>query len=766
MYDGGRMSIINKELELTIAKSVKVARELNHEFVCVEHLLFAILHEFKGIHIISSCGGNVENIIKNLHHFFLKKVERLPKDSRATIQHSIGFHRVLKRAASHADSSEKMEIGIEDVLVSVFDEKNSYAAYFLRKENISRLDILEVISHGDAQEEAQQQTSGQTKEAATQEKKSAKKQVNYLQDYTTDLIKRAQENKIDPLIGRKIEMQRTLQVLCRRRKNNPIYVGDPGVGKTAMAEGLAKQIFEKNVPEHLQDTTIFALDMGALMAGTKYRGEFEKRLKGVVDAIKEKENSILFIDEIHTIVGAGATSGGSLDASNILKPVLANGDMRCIGSSTYEEYKNHFSKDRALSRRFEKIEISEPSIPESIKILKGLKSRYEEHHQILYTEKALRTAVELSAKHINDRFLPDKAIDVIDEAGAHIRLSSKGNRKKIQPNDIEKVVSKMAKIPSHNVTTSDKSMLETLESRLKKLVFGQDDAISSLTNSIKRSRAGLKAPNKPIGSFLFTGPTGVGKTEMARCLAEIMGVQFMRFDMSEYMEKHAVARLIGAPPGYVGFEQGGLLSEGIRKTPYCVLLLDEIEKAHEDIFNILLQIMDYATLTDNNGKKADFRNVVIIMTSNAGAQEMSTRTIGFGDSSKDISHKSKRAIEKMFRPEFRNRLDEIIGFQALSVEIMELIVDKAINSLNAQLLEKRVLIQLTDEARTFLAKKGYDPAYGARPLDRVIQTEIKDKLTDEILFGELVKGGQVTVSVEENETDENKSRCVLNVNAC
>ena len=760
------MSNITKELELTMANSVKLAQELFHEYVCVEHLLFAILHDFKGIQIIRSCGGNVQNIINNLSIFFQKNVERVPSNSRKNVQHSIGYHRVLQRAIDHANSSEKQEVGIEDVLVSMFDEKRSYAAYFLQKENISRLDVLEFISHGSTLEEEQIADSDQSKEAQTEEKKQSKKKVDYLKDFTTDLIKRAQENKIDPLIGRKIEMERTLQVLCRRRKNNPIYVGDPGVGKTAMAEGLAKQIFEKKVPDHLEDTTIFALDMGALMAGTKYRGEFERRLKGVIDAIKKKEKSILFIDEIHTIVGAGATSGGSLDASNILKPVLANGDMRCIGSSTYEEYKNHFSKDRALSRRFEKIEISEPSIPESIKILKGLKSRYEEHHQIQYTEKALRAAVELSAKHINDRFLPDKAIDVIDEAGALIRLSSKGNRKKIQPNDIEKVVSKMAKIPAHNVTTSDKSMLESLEARLKKLVFGQDDAISALANSIKRSRAGLKLPNKPIGSFLFTGPTGVGKTEMARCLAEIMGVKFLRFDMSEYMEKHAVARLIGAPPGYVGFEQGGLLSEGIRKTPYCVLLLDEIEKAHEDIFNILLQIMDYATLTDNNGKKADFRNVVVIMTSNAGAQEMSARTIGFGDSTKDVTHKSKRAVEKMFSPEFRNRLDDTIGFQALSLEIMEMIVDKAINSLNAQLLPKRVFIQLTDEARTFLAQKGYKPAYGARPLERVIQTEINDKLTDEILFGKLIKGGQVTVSIEKDEADKNKSQCILNVISC
>jgi len=763
------MSIINKELELTMADSVKLAQELKHEYVCIEHLLFAILHDFKGIHIISNCGGNVKNIINNLFDFLKNNFERLPQNIQSNAaQLSVGYQRVLKRAIEHARSSEKQEVGIGDVLVSMFDEKNSYATYSLQKENISRLDVLEFISHGDTEALEEQQIADQNKEAPEKEKKPAKKKVDYLKVFTTDLTERAKENKIDPLIGRKIEMERTLQVLCRRRKNNPIYVGDPGVGKTAMAEGFARKIFENNVPEHLLDTKIYALDMGALMAGTKYRGEFERRLKGVIDAIKKMEKAILFIDEIHTIVGAGATSGGSLDASNILKPVLANGDMRCIGSSTYEEYKNHFSKDRALSRRFEKIEISEPSISESILILKGLKSRYEEHHQIQYTEKALRAAVELSAKHINDRFLPDKAIDVIDEAGSLIRLSSKGNRKKIQPNDIEKVVSKMAKIPPHNVSTSDKSMLESLETRLKKLVFGQDDAIKALSNSIKRSRAGLKTPNKPIGSFLFTGPTGVGKTEMARCLAEIMGVKFMRFDMSEYMEKHAVARLIGAPPGYIGYEQGGLLSEGIRKTPYCVLLLDEIEKAHEDIFNILLQIMDYATLTDNNGKKADFRNVVIIMTSNAGAKEMSTRTIGFGDSSKDVTHKSKRAVEKIFSPEFRNRLDDIIGFQALSVDIMKLIVDKTINSLNAQLLPKRVLVQLTDEARIFLAKKGYEPAYGARPLERLIQLEIKDRLTDEILFGKLVKGGQVTVSVEHDnkDTDEKKSQCVLTINEC
>jgi len=756
------MSMINKELELTLGVAVKIARELQHEYVCVEHLLYAILHDHNGASIVQSCGGNVQNIINNLHLYFRNNIERLPSNKDYAVQQSIGFHRVMQRAIQQARSSARHEVAVGDILAAIFKEPDSHAAYFLKKEKLSRLDIIEYISHGEMEPEGNENIVKENDQKTSKAKKD-KKQADPLKTYTTFLNKRAEEGKIDPLIGRKIEMDRTLQILCRRRKNNPIYVGDPGVGKTAMAEGLALRIFEEKVPEILANTEIYSLDMGSLMAGTKYRGEFEKRLKAVIDEIIKKENAILFIDEIHTIVGAGATSGGSLDASNILKPVLANGDMRCIGSSTYEEYKNHFSKDRALSRRFEKVEISEPSIIESIKILKGLKSRYEKHHNIKYTEKALQSAVELSAKHINDRFLPDKAIDVIDEAGALIRLSSKGNRKKIQPKDIEKVVSKIAKIPSHNVTTSDKSLLETLEDRLKKLVFGQDNAIFSLVNSIKRSRAGLKEPSKPIGSFLFTGPTGVGKTELARCLAEMMGVKFLRFDMSEYMEKHAVARLIGAPPGYVGFEQGGLLSEGIRKTPYCVLLMDEMEKAHADIFNILLQVMDYATLTDNNGKKADFRNVVIIMTSNAGAQEMSTRTIGFADGSKDTTHKSKKAIEKMFSPEFRNRLDETIGFEALSIEVMELIVDKALNSLNAQLLSKKVLIQLTDNSRRWLAEKGYEPTYGARPLNRLIQKEIKDKLTDEILFGKLAKGGNVTVDLESDPDDEKQKKCVLTV---
>jgi ATP-dependent Clp protease ATP-binding subunit ClpA len=556
---------------------------------------------------------------------------------------------------------------------------------------------------------------------------------------------------LDPLIGREMELERTLQVLCRRRKNNPVFVGDPGVGKTAIAEGLAQRIHAEEVPDLLSKVRIYALDLGGLLAGTKYRGDFEKRLKGVINELKKRTDAILFIDEIHTIVGAGATSGGSMDASNILKPVLTSGELRCIGSSTYEEYKNHFEKDRALSRRFEKIEIAEPSVPQTVKILKGLKSRYEEHHGIVYTDTALKAAAELSAKYVNDRFLPDKAIDVIDEAGAFVRLSGSSRRTKINPSDIEKIVAKMAKIPPQSVSTSDKVKLEQLESHLKEVVFGQDAALSSLATSIKRSRAGLGTPGKPVGSFLFTGPTGVGKTEVALQLARLLDVEFLRFDMSEYMEKHAVARMIGAPPGYVGFDQGGLLTDGIRKHPHSVLLMDEIEKAHPDIYNILLQVMDHATLTDNNGKKADFRNVILIMTSNAGTREMGTATIGFGDKTKDTQSKGQKAIERYFSPEFRNRLDGTILFHALTVEIMEQIVDKFINELNEQMAGKRVYINISDAVRNWLAREGYDPSYGARPLGRVIQKEIKDRLADEILFGKLVKGGVIFVDRNDKE---------------
>jgi ATP-dependent Clp protease ATP-binding subunit ClpA len=579
------------------------------------------------------------------------------------------------------------------------------------------------------------------------EKTSKKKKEDPLELYTMELVARAAEGKLDPLIGRELELERTIQVLCRRRKNNPVFVGDPGVGKTAMAEGLAIKIYQQQVPDLLKEVRIYSLDLGALLAGTKFRGDFEQRLKDVIAALKSKKDAVLFIDEIHTIVGAGATSSGSMDASNILKPALAGGDIRCVGSTTYEEYKNHFEKDRAFSRRFERIEICEPSIAESVQILKGLKTAYESYHNIEYTEGALKAAVELSAKHLNDRYLPDKAIDVIDEAGAFIRLTGGGRRKKIHPADIEKIVSKMARIPTRSVSTSDRTQLNTLADRLKQVVFGQDDAIHSLVTAIKRSRAGLGSPGKPVGSFLFTGPTGVGKTEVARQLAAEMGVEFMRFDMSEYMEKHAVARLIGAPPGYIGFDQGGLLTDGARKHPYSVLLMDEMEKAHQDIYNILLQVMDHATLTDNNGKKADFRNVVIIMTSNAGAREMSTQSIGFREVTNDPASKGKKAIEQFFSPEFRNRLDGIISFHALDVEIMKNIVDKFILELNGQLSIRKVTVTISDGARTWLAQKGHDPVYGARPLARIIQTEIKDTIADEILFGKLEKGGEILVDL-------------------
>ena len=626
-------------------------------------------------------------------------------------------------------------------------EKDSHAEYFLSSEGITRLDVLNYISHSVSKNGFDEAPGELTRPA----KEKGKKKASHLELFTTNLIKMAAEGKLDPLIGRKTEMERTMQVLCRRRKNNPVYVGDPGVGKTAMAEGLAQQIQKGDVPDLLKDVEIFALDLGGMLAETKFRGDFEQRLKGVIAELKKKPKAILFIDEIHTIVGAGATSSGSMDASNILKPVLTSGEIRCIGSSTFEEYKNHFEKDRALSRRFEKIEIFEPPVAETVKILKGLRARYEEHHGIVYTDPALKAAAELSDKFINDRYLPDKAIDVIDEAGAFVRLSGATTRRKINPADIEKIVAKMARIPTQSVSTSDRTKLENLEDSLKQVVFGQDDAIRALVTSIKRSRAGLGTPEKPVGCFLFTGPTGVGKTEVSRQVALSLGIEFIRYDMSEYMEKHAVARLIGAPPGYIGFDQGGLLTDGIRRHPHSVLLLDEIEKAHPDLFNILLQVMDHATLTDNNGKKADFRNVILMMTSNAGTREMSQQTIGFGDVRKDTASKGMKSVEKMFSPEFRNRLDETINFNALDHEVMERIVDKFMAELNGQLGAKKVALTLSPAAGTWLAKKGYDPQFGARPLARVIQSKIKDKLSDEILFGRMQKGGLVHVDLKDDE---------------
>ena len=738
--------MISKELSVTLGLAVREAKKRRHEYVCVEHILFAILYDSIGIEIIEACGGSIETMNRSLEDFFTQKLEQVPEGTEYVLQQTIAFQRVIQRAVNHVRSAEKQEVEVSDILASIFLEKDSQAAYILQQEGITRLDVLNYISHEIAKDSFDEEAGG----FVQTDKKQKKKKGDPLELFTIDLVQMAADGKLDPLIGRHSEMERTMQVLCRRRKNNPVFVGDPGVGKTAMAEGLAQKIHYQLVPDILKDVRIFSLDLGGMLAGTKFRGDFEQRLKGVIAALQKLPQAILFIDEIHTIVGAGATSSGTMDASNILKPVLATGEIRCIGSTTYEEFKNHFEKDRALTRRFEKIEIAEPPVKETVQILKGLKSRYEEHHNIVYTDAALKAATDLSNKYLNDRYLPDKAIDVIDEAGAFIRLTGSPHRKKINPADIEKIVAKMARIPPRSVSSSDRTKLEVLDGELLSVVGGQDEAIESLVTAIKRSRAGLGTPGKPVGSFLFTGPTGVGKTEVSRQLARILGVEFLRFDMSEYMEKHAVARLIGAPPGYIGFDQGGLLTDGIRKHPYSVLLLDEIEKAHPDLFNILLQVMDHATLTDNNGRKADFRNVTLIMTSNAGSREMSARTIGFGDAQKDAGLKGKTAIEKFFSPEFRNRLDATITFHALSVEIMEKIVDKFIKELNEQLVVKKINLSITASVRRYLAEKGHDTTYGARPLGRLIQTEIKDKLSDEILFGRLTGGGHVLVDIDKD----------------
>jgi ATP-dependent Clp protease ATP-binding subunit ClpA len=739
--------MINKQLSETLGFAVREAKKRRHEYVSIEHLLFAILFDNDGAEIIENSGGSIENLKNALETFFSERMESLPEGDEYVLQQTVGFQRVIQRAVNQVRSAEKQEVSVSDILASIFLEKDSHAEYFLDAEGVTRLDVLNYVSHQVSKIPLKEEPDRPVRTA----KDAKKKKADPLELFTVDLVEQAAQGKLDPLIGRELEIERTIQVLCRRRKNNPVYVGDPGVGKTAMAEGLARKINAGSVPDLLKDVRIYSLDLGGLLAGTKFRGDFEQRLKGVLAALKKKKGAILFIDEIHTTVGAGATSRGSMDASNILKPALQTGELRCMGSTTFEEYKNLFEKDRALSRRFEKIEIFEPPVPETIQILKGLKSRYEEHHGIVYTEQALKTAAELSAKYLHDRYLPDKAIDVIDEAGAYIRLKGGSHRKKINPKDIEKIVAKMARIPAISVSTPDKAKLGSLDDKLKGVVFGQDDAIKSLVTSIQRSRAGLGTPGKPVGSFLFTGPTGVGKTEVTRQVAIILGVEFLRFDMSEYMEKHAVARLIGAPPGYIGFEQGGLLTDGIRKHPYSVLLLDEIEKAHPDMYNILLQVLDHATLTDNSGKKADFRNVIIMMTSNVGTREMSSQTIGFGDTQYDTKGKGKTAAEKFFSPEFRNRLDDIIHFNALTLEIMKLVVDKFMKELKEQLAVKKVSISYSDNARTWLAQNGHDPRYGARPLGRLIQTEIKDILSNEILFGRLEKGGQAFVDLEDEK---------------
>lgn len=733
--------MLSKELERIIGNAVREVKLRQHEFLTLEHLLYSYTLDAHGQHLLQGCGIDVDRLRKQLVQFFTDHLDVNPRPEHEIVQ-TVSVQRAMQRAILHIQSAGKAQVQAGDFLAAMLEEEDAFAVYYLKAQGLTKLGVLEYISH-------QLPDAGGAVEAEPREggKQSA------LEKYTVDLVARAMEGKIDPLVGRDEELKRTLQVLARRKKNNPIFVGDPGVGKTAVAEGLALKIARGEVPEQFAQTRIFALDMGSLLAGTKYRGDFEARLKGVISELKAMDGAILCIDEIHTIVGAGSTSGGSMDASNILKPVLASGELRCIGSTTYEEYKNHFEKDRALSRRFQKIDIVEPSVAESEKILMGLKPYYEEFHGVKYQPSAITAAVELSARHINDRCLPDKAIDVIDEAGAIFVLSGEKNRRKsVTRRDVEEVVARMARIPSSRVTSSDRDRLANLEKDLGGQVFGQKEAVEQLAQAIKRSRAGLGNAERPLGSFLLTGPTGVGKTELAKQLAACLGVAFVRFDMSEYMEKHAVARLIGAPPGYVGFEQGGLLTDAIRKTPHCVLLLDEIEKAHMDMFSILLQVMDHATLTDNNGRKSDFRNVILLMTSNAGAREMSGNAIGFkAGVEEDRGLRGLAAVEKLFSPEFRNRLDAIVTFHSLTQDIMEQIVDKFMAELGDQLAAKNVTLELTPEARSWLAKKGFDPAFGARPLGRLIQKEVKDRLADRILFGELAAGGSVHVGLRDGK---------------
>ena len=748
--------MISRELELTFAAAIREAKTRRHEFFTLEHVLLALLHDVTGKKILYHCGADIDALKLKLTAFLDERIERLPDGNELDPLQTVGVQRVLQRAVMHVHGAEKNEVDAGDILAAMFYEENSFAVYFLKAQGIERLDVLNYISHGIGKIDEPDESERDGDFPLAPEEERPEKRKSALDSYTVNLNEKAAQGGIDPLIGREDEILRTLQILGRRAKNNPIYVGDPGVGKTAIAEGLALKIHLREVPDALLDIEIYALDMGALLAGTKFRGDFEARLKGVLQELKNKPGAILFIDEIHTVVGAGAVSGGSMDASNILKPVLVAGGLRCIGSTTYEEYKNHFEKDRALSRRFQKVEIREPSVDETYEILQGLKPYYESHHGVRYTDAALRAAAELSGRHINDRYLPDKAVDVMDETAAGLRLKKAGAEVlEVGVQDIEEVVARIARIPTRSVSASDQLRLHELDEEMKHQVFGQEAAVESLVKAVKRSRAGLRLPEKPMGSFLLIGPTGVGKTEVARQLARVMGIGFLRFDMSEYMEKHTVARLIGAPPGYVGFDQGGLLTDAVRKQPYSILLLDEIEKAHPDVFGILLQVMDHATLTDNNGKKADFRNVVLLMTSNAGAREMSASSIGFGGrEAEQRAGKGLKAVEKLFSPEFRNRLDGIITFENLSIEVMERIVDKFVREMEEQLRERKVKPELTPAARLWLAEKGYDPVFGARPLGRLIQTTIKDVLADEILFGRLKEGGRVRIAMADEPVNE------------
>ncbi|WP_426736193.1 ATP-dependent Clp protease ATP-binding subunit ClpA [Myxococcus faecalis] len=745
--------LIAKELQASFRTALEEARKMGHEYLTLEHLLLALTKDSRTREVLKACGANVKRLQERLVSFLEETVERLPEDAEADPQQTIGVERVLHRAAMHALSAEQKLIDGGDVLVALFREEESHALYLLQQEGVTRLDLLNYISHGISKDEAGEGEEGAANghaPAGDDDEEGESPRKSPLETYTTQLNIEAKEGRIDPLIGRDKELERTIQVLCRRRKNNPLYVGEAGVGKTAIAEGLALYIHEGRVPEPLKNAIVYSLDMGSLLAGTKFRGQFEERLKGVLKALQEQPEAILFIDEIHTIVGAGATSGGSMDASNILKPALASGKLRCIGSTTYQEFKSSFEKDRALSRRFQKIEVAEPSVEDTVLILEGLKSRYEEHHGVKYTPEAIRAAAELAAKHINDRFLPDKAIDVIDETGAAEKLKPEGARTNtVTGADVEAVVAKMAKIPAKSVSASEGVQLQNLEKELQAVIFGQDGAIKDLVSAIKLARSGLRAPEKPIGSFLFSGPTGVGKTELAKQLAQTLGVEFLRYDMSEYSEKHTVSRLIGAPPGYVGFDQGGLLTDAVRKHPYAVVVLDEIEKAHPDLFNILLQVMDHATLTDNNGRKADFRNIVLILTTNAGAQEMSTKSIGFGDLAKPAdATRAKKAIERTFTPEFRNRLDGWILFSGLPPEIILKVVDKEVRLLQKMLEERKVKLELTPAARAWLAERGYDPAFGARPMARLVDNSLKKPLAEALLFGELKNGGTARYDVD------------------
>ncbi|MFP6792273.1 MAG: ATP-dependent Clp protease ATP-binding subunit ClpA [Pseudomonadales bacterium] len=741
--------MLSRELEVTLNLAFKDARQKRHELMSVEHLLLSLLDNTSAVSVLGACGADIEKLRAELEEFLEATTPLIPQNENdRETQPTLGFQRVLQRSVFHVQSSGRKEVDGANVLVAIFSEQESHAVFLLKQQDVNRIDIVNFIAHGVGKEGEESETPG---EGISEGEEAGEKQASALESYATNLNEQARKGLIDPLIGRSSEVERVIQTLSRRRKNNPLLVGESGVGKTAIAEGLAKLIVDGQVPDIIKESTVHALDLGALLAGTKYRGDFEKRLKSLLNELKDTPHQILFIDEIHTIIGAGAASGGVMDASNLLKPLLASGEIRCLGSTTYQEYRGIFDKDRALSRRFQKIDINEPNVEDTYKILKGLKTRFEEHHQLKYTDRALRVAAELADKYINDRFMPDKAIDVIDEAGAYQQLQPPSRRKKqISVGDIEQIVAKIARIPPKTVSSTDKSALRDLETNLKMVIFGQDPAINSLSSAIKLSRAGLKEEGKPIGSFLFSGPTGVGKTEVCRQLANIMGIDLVRFDMSEYMERHTVSRLIGAPPGYIGYDQGGQLTEAISKQPHCVLLLDEIEKAHPEVFNLLLQVFDHGTLTDNNGRKADFRNVIIVMTTNAGAQEMSRNSIGF--QTQDHATDGMEILKKMFTPEFRNRLDAIIPFASLSKDVIKTVVDKFLVEIQVQLDDKKVQLEVSDEARVWLADNGYDEKMGARPMQRLIQNRIKKDLAEDILFGKLSSGGGVVhVTVEDGD---------------